>query len=171
MGPSVGRLTCLALIAVFLCLPHLAQADPFLGRLDCVSLQVNVLESGESFGITPQVLRDALVAGLKNLAPSLKLDPGCPDVMAFKVFIQSITSGQAHGFFGHAALEVRRKAVFRETALLAPARAWDLESYLHGPQDHAKAAVVQHMTRLLSQFTEDYRAANKRDVPDAAPVP
>lgn len=163
MRPSVTRQTFLGLVAVFLSLPCWAQADPFLARLDCVSLQVNVLESGESFGITPQVLRDALVAGLKNLAPTLKLDPGCPDVMAFKVFIQSIASGQVHDFFGHAALEVRRKAIFRETALLAPARAWNLESYLHGPQDHAKAAVLQHMTRLLAQFTEDYGAANKRE--------
>lgn len=157
------RHACYFLAGILCSFPHVTQADPFLGRLDCVSLQVNVLESGESFGITPQVLRDALVAGLKNLAPSLKLDPACPDVMGFKVYVQNISTSSAQGFFGHASLEVRRKAVYRETALLGAARAWDLESYLNGPHDQAKTAVLQHMNRLLSQFTEDYRAANKRD--------
>jgi hypothetical protein len=151
----IGGLICLG--------PGSAAADPFLGRLDCVSLQVNVLESGASFGITPEVLRDAVRTGLKSLAPTLKLEPSCPDQVAFKVFIQSVRVGNAQQFFGHAALELRRKAVFRDTALLAAARAWDLESYLHGPQDQAKPVVLKHLNRLLAQFAEDYRAANKRD--------
>jgi hypothetical protein len=152
------------LIAGMICLdPCGASADPFLGRLDCVSLQVNVLESGESFGITPEVLRDAVRTGLRSLAPTLKLEPGCPDQIAFKVFIQSVSIGNARQFFGHAALELRRKAVFRDTALLAAARAWDLESYLHGPQGQAKPVVLKHLNRLLAQFAEDYRAANKRE--------
>jgi hypothetical protein len=146
-----------------LVLPGIASADPFLGRLDCVSLQVNVLESGESFGITPDVLRDALRTGLRSSVPSLKLEPGCPDQVAFKVFIQSVATSSGKEFFGHAALEVRRKAIFRDTALLGAARAWDLESYLHGPSEQAKPVVLKHLNRLLEQFAEDYRAANKRD--------
>ena len=155
--------TALMAIIGSLFLPCVAAADPFLGRLECVSLQVNVLESGESFGITPDILRDAVRTGLKGLAPTLKLEPSCPDQVVFKVFIQSVSVGEAHQFFGHAALELRRKAIFRDTALLASARAWDLESYLHGPRDQAKAVVLKHLTRLLAQFTEDYRSANKRE--------
>jgi hypothetical protein len=144
-------------------LPASAQADPFLARLDCVSLQVNVLESGESFGVTSELLRDTARMGLKKQAPTLKLEPSCPDQVSFKVFIQSVTAGNTHQFFGHALLEVRRKAIFRDTALLSAARAWDLESYLYGPRDQAKPVVLQHLNRLLSQFAEDYRSANKKE--------
>lgn len=152
------------LLASFLwMLSSLAQADPFLARLDCVSLQVNVLESGESFGVTSELLRDAARMGLKKQAPTLRLEPSCPDQVSFKVFIQSVTAGTAQHFFGHALLEVRRKAIFRDTALLSAARAWDLESYLYGPRDQAKPVVLHHLNRLLSQFAEDYRTANKRE--------
>src|SRR5919204_4067350 len=135
---SICLLANVVLIAVLSAAPRLTHADPFLGRLSCLSLQVNVLESGEAFGVTPQVLHDALVGGLKNLAPTLKLDQACPDVMAFKVYVQNLQTSTAQGFFGHAALEVRRKAIYRDTALLGVARAWDLESYLNGPHDQAK---------------------------------
>ena len=151
-----------SLLSVF---PQFANADPFLGQLTCASLQVDVLESGEAFGITTEVLRDALRTGLKTLAPTLRLDPGCPDRISFTVFIQSLSSGTFHGFYGHLALEVRRKAIFRDTALLASARAWDLDSYIDGPRAQAKIAVLEHLNRYLAQFAEDYRAANKKEVP------
>ena len=151
------------LVGILWSLPHTVQADPFLGRLDCVSLQVNVLESGESFGVTSQLLRDAARSELKKLAPTLSLEPSCPDQVSLKVFIQSVTSGTAQQFFGHALLEVRRKAIFRDTALLASTRAWDLESYLYGPRAQAKTVVLKHLNRLLAQFAEDYGAANKRE--------
>jgi hypothetical protein len=155
------HLVCLLLLVAG-SLPPAARGDPFLGRLDCVSLLVNVLESGEAFGVTPEVLRDAVRTGLKSLVPTLKLEPSCPDQVAFKVFIQSVSTGPAREFFGHAALEVRRKAIFRDTALLGAARAWDLETYLHGPGEHAKSTVLKHLNRLLAQFADDYRAANTR---------
>jgi hypothetical protein len=151
------------LLGVLLVPQPSAHADPFLGRLECVSLQVNVLESGESFGVTSELLRDAARNGLKKLAPTLSLEASCPDQVSLKVFIQSVTTGNAQQFFGHALLEVRRKAVFRDTALLASTRAWDLESYLYGPRVHAKTIVLKHLNRLLGQFVEDYRAANKRE--------
>jgi hypothetical protein len=151
------------LVSVLFVLPPTVHADPFLGRLECVSLQVNVLESGESFGVTSELLRDAARNGLKKLAPTLSLEVSCPDQVSLKVFIQSVTTGNVQQFFGHALLEVRRKAVFRDTALLASTRAWDLESYLYGPRAHAKTIVLKHLNRLLGQFAEDYRAANRRE--------
>ncbi len=152
-----------ALAALICTLPQVAYADPFLGQLDCVSLQVNVLESGESFGITPEVLRDTLRTGLQTLVPNLKLDPGCPDRISFGVFIQSLSTNTFQGFYGHVVLEVKRKAIFRDTALLGSARVWNLESYIHGQRDQAKTGVLDHLNRHLAQLAEDYRAANKRE--------
>ncbi|MER3423998.1 MAG: hypothetical protein C4293_13000 [Nitrospiraceae bacterium] len=148
---------------LFCVVPQFAEADPFLGQLGCVSLQVNVLESGESFGITTEVLRDALRMGLRILVPNLKLDPSCPDRISFKVFTQSLSAGTFRGFYGHVALEVKRKAIFRDTALLGVIQAWDLESYMDGQRDQAKPGVLDHLNRHLAQFAEDYRAANKRE--------
>jgi hypothetical protein len=51
------------------------------------------------------------------------------------------------------------------SGLLSAARAWDLESYLYGPRDQAKPVVLHHLNRLLSQFAEDYRSANKKEAP------
>jgi hypothetical protein len=162
-GRKAGRRAGWAL-AVALCLPPEAvHADPFLGRLECVSLQVNVLESGESFGVTPEMLRDSLRSGLKQLAPALKLDPACPDRLLYSVFLQELSTDTFRGFYGHLTLEVKRSAVFRETALLGSAQAWDLESYIHGPREQAKTGVVDHLRRHLAQFAEDYRAANRKE--------
>ena len=151
------------LVALICLQPGLAQADPFLGRLDCVSLQVNVLESGESFGVTPDILRDALRADLKALIPNLKLDPGCPDRLIFSVFIQELSTDAFQGFYGHVGLEVKRKVVFRDTALLGSAQAWDLDSYIHGLRAQAKTGVLDHLKRHLAQFAEDYRVANRKE--------
>lgn len=151
------------LAALVYLLPGIAQADPFLGRLDCVSLQVNVLESGESFGITPEILRDALRADLKALVPALRLDPSCPDRLIFSVFIQDLSTDAFQGFYGHVGLEVKRKVVFRDTALLGSAQAWDLDSYIHGLRAQAKTGVLDHLKRHLAQFAEDYRVANRRE--------
>lgn len=151
--------------ALICTLPWRAHADPFLGRLDCVSLQVDVLESGASFGVTPEILRDVLRTDLKTLVPALKLDPACPDRLAFSVFLQDMSTDAFQGFYGHVALEVKRSAVFRDTALLGSAQAWDLESYIHGPRVRAKTGVLDHLKRHLAQFAEDYRVANKRERP------
>jgi hypothetical protein len=151
-------------LAALLCIwPSTLHADPFLGRLDCVSLQVNVLESGESFGVTPEMLRDVLRTGLKTLVPTLKLDPACPERLIFSVFLQDLSTSTFQGFYGHVALEVKRSVVFRGTALLGSAQAWDLDSYIHGPRERAKTGVVDHLNRHLAQFAEDYRLANKRE--------
>lgn len=158
----MSRLLSWVTASLFGLSPQFVEADPFLGQLGCVSLQVNVLESGESFGITTDVLRDALRMGLQTLVPDLKLDPSCPDRISFKVFTQSLSAGPFHGFYGHVALEVKRKAIFRDTALLAVIQAWDMESYIDGQHDQARTGVLDHLNRHLVQFAEDYRAANKR---------
>lgn len=161
--PRMSRHVGWALAALLWVLPGMAQADPFLGRLECVSLQVNVLESGESFGVTPEILRDALRTDLKALAPTLKLDPACPDRLIFSVFIQDLSTDVFKGFYGHVGLEVKRKAVFRDTALLGSAQAWDLDSYIHGPREKARTGVLDHLKRHVAQFAEDYRVANRRE--------
>ncbi|MEW6542528.1 MAG: hypothetical protein AB1411_02840 [Nitrospirota bacterium] len=149
-------------IACLLCvLPAAAKADPFLGRLDCVSIEAYYLDVGESFGITTQELRNAIQSGLIAQAPDLKVEPGCPDRVAYKVYLQNIATDTFHGFFGHVALEVTRKAIFRDTALLTAVRAWNIESYLSGTRDKAKAGVFEQLTRHLTQLAADYRAANK----------
>ena len=138
-----------------------ARADPFLGQLNCVSLQAAYLEVGESFGVTVDNLREAVRVGLATHAPGLKIDPACPDRVYYKVFLQDISTDTFKGFFGHVALEVSRKAIFRDTALLTTARAWDLESYLYGTRDKAKTSVLDQLDSHLKQFAAEYESANK----------
>jgi len=138
-----------------------ARADPFLGQLTCVSLQAAYLEVGESFGITLESLREAIRVGLTSHVPTLKIDPECPDRVYYKVFLQDISTDTFKGFFGHVALEVSRKAIFRDTALLTTARAWDLESYVYGTRDKAKSSVLDQLDSHLKQLAADYADANK----------
>jgi len=56
-----------------LVLPAAARADPQLHKLECVNVQAAVLESGASLGITREVLREALLAGIRTKLPRLKL--------------------------------------------------------------------------------------------------
>ncbi len=150
-----------ALASLSLLLPQVLRADPFLARLDCVSIQASVLEVGGSFGVTIEVLRDALREGLNTHVRHLKIEPSCPDRIFYKVFLERFSAGPVDGFFGHVALTVTRKAIFRDTALLSTARAWDEESYLQGTKDKAKTSVLDQLNRHLTQFASDYRAANK----------
>jgi hypothetical protein len=150
------------LTAGLLCtFPSPAPADPFLGQLRCVSIQASYLDVGEPFGLTIRDLAEALRAGLATHVPGLKIDAGCPDQISYKVYLQSFTVGTVGGFFGHVALQVTRKAIFRDTALLATTRAWDLESYLSGTRDKARSSVLDQLDGHLKQFAVDYRAANK----------
>ncbi len=145
----------------FLVLSRFAWADPLLGKMQCLSLQATVLEVGESLGITPEVLRDAMRTALKAQLPDLKTDPACPNRLTYKVYLQNLSTETFHGFYGHTGLEARRKAMFQETGIPAEVRAWDLESYLHGTRDKAKLAVLDQLTSHLTQFATDYKAANK----------
>lgn len=86
------------MVSLVLVLPQVLRADPFLGRLDCVSIQASVLEVGGSFGVTVEVLRDALRAGLSTHVPHLKIEPSCPDRIVYKVFLQHFSTGQFEGF-------------------------------------------------------------------------
>ncbi|GIW56426.1 MAG: hypothetical protein KatS3mg082_2830 [Nitrospiraceae bacterium] len=120
-----SRRAAWALPALLWLIPYPAAADPFLGRLDCVSVQASVWEVGDSFGITTDVLREAIQAGLKTHAPRLKVQADCPDRIECKVFLQNASTDTFKGFFGHVAVEVTRKAIFQDTALLTAGRAWD----------------------------------------------
>jgi hypothetical protein len=150
----------LGAVASFLVLPAAARADPQLRKLDCVNVQAAVLESGTSLGITRDVLREALLAGIHTKLPRLKLEPTCPNRIFFKVFVQNLSQGMIDGFYGHIAFEVRRKATFVDTSLPLDARAWDGESYVHGTRDKAKASVLDLLNNYLTQFAADYQAAN-----------
>lgn len=141
-------------------LPGAAWADPQLRKLECVNVQAAVLESGASLGITREVLREALLAGIHSKLPRLKVDPTCPNRIFFKVFVQNLSQGMIDGFYGHIAFEVRRKAAFVDTSLPLDARAWDGESYVHGTRDKAKASVLDLLNNYLAQFAADYQAAN-----------
>ncbi|HXF92654.1 MAG TPA: hypothetical protein VNK46_07840 [Nitrospiraceae bacterium] len=151
------------LSALLWLIPHPVAADPFLSRLDCVSVQASVWEVGDSFGITTDVLREAIRAGLRTHAPRLKIEPGCPDRIDCKVFLQDASTDTFKGFFGHIAIEVTRKAVFQDTALLTAGRAWDLQSYVFGTRDKAKTSVLDQLNRHLAQFAADYLLANRKE--------
>jgi hypothetical protein len=152
-----------ALPALLWLIPHPAAADPFLGRLDCVSVHASVWEVGDSFGITTDVLREAIQAGLKTHAPRLKVQADCPDRIECKVFLQNASTDTFKGFFGHVAVEVTRKAIFQDTALLTAGRAWDLQSYVYGTRDKAKTSVLDQIDRHLAQFAADYLLANRKE--------
>lgn len=141
-----------ALPALLWLIPQPAAADPFLGRLDCVSIQASIWEVGDSFGITTDVLREAIQTGLQTHAPRLKVQPDCPDRIECKVFLQNASTDTFKGFFGHVAVEVTRKAIFQDTALLTAGRAWDLQSYVYGTRDKAKTSVLDQINRHLAQF-------------------
>jgi hypothetical protein len=151
----------LPVMAVLLVFPCYASGDPFLGQLTCVSLRAAYLEVGESFGITIENLRQALRTGVSTHLPGLKIDSSCPDGISYKVFLQNAANEPFKGFFGHVALEVTRKAIFRDTALLTTARAWDLESYVYGTRDKALASVLEQLDSHLKQLAADYDAAHK----------
>ncbi len=152
-----------ALSALLWLIPPPVAADPFLSRLDCVSVQASVWEVGDSFGITTDVLREAILAGLRTHAPRLKVEPGCPNRIECKVFLQDASTDTFKGFFGHVAVEVTRKAVFQDTALLTAGRAWDLQSYVFGTRDKAKTSVLDQLNRHLAQFATDYLLANRKE--------
>lgn len=148
-------------VCLLLAFSSTAWADPKLRKLDCVNLQAAVLESGPSLGVTTEVLREALLSGLRATLPQLTIDPSCPNRIFFKVFVQNLSAGMIDGFYGHVAFEVRRRAVFSDTAEPLDARAWDGESYVHGTRDKAKASVLDQLNNHLTQFAADYRAANR----------
>jgi hypothetical protein len=131
-------------------------ADPNLRGLQCVNVQAAVLEAGGSLGITTEVVRDGLLTGLKTHLPKLKIEPSCPNRLFVKVFVQNLFEG----FYGHIAFEARRKATFVDTALPLEARAWTLESYVHGTKDRAAASMLEQLNSHLVQFATDYKAAN-----------
>jgi hypothetical protein len=136
--------------------PKAAWADPNLAKLECVNVQAAVLEAGGSLGITTDVVREALLAGIKTHVPRLKVEPNCSNRIFFKLFVQNLFEG----FYGHVAFEVRRKAAFADTALPVEARAWTLESYVHGTKDQARISVLEQLNSHLAQFAADYKAAN-----------
>ena len=146
--------------SLLLVLPNEAWADPQLRKLECVNVQAAVLESGASLGVTREVLREALLAGIKAKLPRLEVDPSCPNRIFFKVFIQNLSQGLIDAFYGHVAFEVRRKATFVDTSLSLDAQAWDGESYVHGTRDKAKTSVLDLLNNYLAQFEADYKAAN-----------
>ncbi len=158
-----SRRAAWALPALLWLIPQPAHADPFLGRLDCVSVQASIWEVGDSFGITTDVLREAIQTGLKTHAPRLKVQPDCPDRIECKVFLQNASTDTFKGFFGHVAVEVTRKAIFQDTALLTAGRAWDLQSYVYGTRDKAKTSVLDQINRHLAQFAADYLLANRKE--------
>lgn len=153
---------CLAcgLVGVLLMMAKPVLADPKLRKLECVTIQAAVMESGASFGITTETLREALLAGIKTKLPRLKVDPSCSNRMYFKVFMQNITAGNFDGFAGHVAFDVRRKAIFTDTSEPIDARAFDLESYIHGTREKAKASVLDQLNSHLMQFAADYASEN-----------
>ena len=149
-----------AVAGVLLTLGGPAFAEPKLRKLECVSVQAAVLESGASLGITTEVLREAILSGIKGRLPQLKIEPSCADRIFFKVFVQELSSETFQGFYGHVAFEVRRKAKFNDTGEPIDGRAWDLESYIHGTRDRAKSSVLEQLNSHLTQFAADYKAAN-----------
>ena len=153
---------CLAcsLVGVLLTMTEPALADPKLRNLECVAVQAAVMESGLSFGITTETLREALLTGIKANLPRLKVDSSCSNRIVFKVFMQNIAAGTFDGFAGHVAFEVRRKATFIDSSEPIDARAFDLESYIHGTRDKAKASVLDQLNSHLAQFATEYAAAN-----------
>lgn len=154
-------LAFLTSIGILWCDPPIAEGDPFLGQLNCVSLHAAYLEVGDPFGITIEALHEAIRAGLNSHLPALTIDPSCPDRVSYKVFLQNVSTDTFKGFFGHVALDVSRKAIFRDTTLLTSARAWDLESYVYGTRDKAKASVLEQLDSHLKQLAAEYNAANK----------
>src|SRR6184192_3571042 len=152
-------LTC-GLVGILLMMAEPTLADPRLRKLDCVAVQAAIMESGASFGITTETLREALLAGVKEKLPRLKVDPSCSNRIHFKVFMQNIAAGNFDGFAGHVAFDVRRKATFTDTSEPIDARAFDLESYIHGTRDKAKTSVLDQLNSHLAQFAADYAAAN-----------
>jgi len=150
-GWLVGGVAVLLLLVT-----GVARADPNLAKLECVNVQAAVLEAGGSLGITTEVVREALLAGIKTHVPRLKVEPNCSNRIFFKVFVQNLFEG----FYGHVAFEVRRKAAFVDTSLPLEARAWTLESYVHGTKDHARISVLDQLNSHLAQFAADYKAAN-----------
>ena len=159
-GGTRKRLVISAVAGVLLTLAVPAFAEPKLRKLDCVSIQTAVLESGASLGITTELLREAILSGVKAKVPQLKVEPTCTDRIFFKVFVQELSSETFQGFYGHVALEVRRQAKFKDTGELIDGRAWDLESYIHGTRDRAKSSVLDQLNSHLTQFAADYKAAN-----------
>ncbi len=115
-----------------------------------------MLEAGGSLGVTTEVVRATLLTGLKAQAPTLKVDPQCPNRLFIKIFVQNLFEG----FYGHVAFDVRRKAAFADTALPVEARAWTLESYVHGTKDQARTSILEQLQSHLAQFAADYKAAN-----------
>ena len=146
--------------SLLLVMPQTVMGDPMLRKLECVTIQAAVMESGASFGITTETLRAALLAGIKAKLPRLKVDPSCSNRIYFKVFMQNIAAGNFDGFAGHVAFDVRRKATFTDTSEPIDARAFDLESYIHGTRDKAKTSVLDQLNSHLAQFAADYAAAN-----------
>ncbi len=148
------------LVGVLMMMTEPALADPMLRKLGCVTIQAAVMESGASFGITTETLREALLTGIKTKLPRLKIDPSCSNRIYFKVFMQNIAVGNFDGFAGHVSFDVRRKATFTDTSEPIDARAFDLESYIHGTRDKAKPSVLDQLNSHLAQFAADYTAAN-----------
>ncbi|MBI4400142.1 MAG: hypothetical protein HY581_00740 [Nitrospirae bacterium] len=148
------------IVSLLFILPRAVWADPQLHKLECVNIQAAVLESGASLGVTTEVLREALLTGVKTKLPRLRVDPSCPNRIFFKVFLQNLSGGMIDGFYGHVAFEVRRKAAFVHSSQSFDARAWDLESYVHGTREKAKASVLDQLNSHLTQFAADYQAAN-----------
>lgn len=145
-----------SLIGALFLFPQSLAADPNLAKLECANVQAAVLEAGGSLGITTEVVREALLAGIKAHVPRLKVEPNCSNRIFFKVFVQNLFEG----FYGHVAFEVRRKAAFSDTSLPLEARAWTLESYVHGTKDQARISVLEQLNSHLAQFAADYKAAN-----------
>ncbi|WP_447973123.1 hypothetical protein [Nitrospira sp. Kam-Ns4a] len=160
MGTLPRRLLFLVIGTVLLPLLAGGHADSPLRKLDCVNPEAAVLESGSSLGTTIEVLREALRTQLQTKLPRLKVDRTCPNRLFLKVFLQNISTDQFDGFFGHVALELRRKATFTDTAQPVDARAWALESFVHGTRDKAKTSVLDQLTIHFAQFAAEYQAQN-----------
>jgi hypothetical protein len=159
-GCARKRCVIVAVAGVLLALAGPAFAEPRLRKLECVSIQTAVLESGASLGITTELLREAILSGVKAKVPQLNIEPTCADRIFFKVFVQELSSETFQGFYGHVALEVRRQAKFKKTGEPIDGRAWDLESYIHGTRDRAKSSVLDQLNSHLTQFAADYKSSN-----------
>ncbi len=140
-----------------------AWSEQSLSNLECIKIQVSLVETGEPLGTSKEEIRDALAVGVRAKLPRLLVDPTCTNALNSVIFIDIFPDNtRIDAFSAVNQLELLRKATVVETGRPGLAREWAKYKLLRGPKNIASSGILDDLDTLLTQFAADYHEAGNQ---------
>ncbi len=140
-----------------------AWSEQSLANLECIKIQVSLVEMGEPLGTSKEEIRDALAVGIRAKLPRLSVEPTCANTLNSVIFIYIFPDNtRIGGFSAVNQLELLRKATVLETGRPGLAREWAKFRFSRGPKNIARSTILDGLDALLTLFAADYYEAGNQ---------